>query len=385
VALRLRRVVRWLFVGLGSASGLIAVVLGVALLIPGCSVGYVTRQSVTHLRVLAAREPLAEAIADGDIPDEWLPKIETIQDAKRFGAEELDLPTEDLYETISLAPVGPTWIVTGCPKDALTPVTWWFPFVGRVAYKGFYNKDGAERLTARLEKKGNDVQTYPTAAFSTLGWFSDPIRPSMLEGSAARLANLVLHESAHRVLYWKGQTAFNESFASFVGDVGAMRYLEARFGEDCEVCRAVLASRADAPLFGALIEATIERLEALYAEPISRDEKIRRREEVFAWAQEEHARVPWQGESYSRFPARDLDNAVILSYRRYGAGQEVFDALLARCDGDLPAAIAFVRDLGWTDLPGRERREAGPLEYLEARLEEGADCSSGNLQPHPEP
>ena len=374
MAAGLRKAIRWLFLGLGSAGSLVALVLGFALLIPGCSVGYMTRQSVAHLRVLAAREPVDRAIADGKIPDEWIPKLETIDDAKRFGVEQLGLPAEDLYETISLAPVGPTWIVTACPKDSLVPVTWWFPVVGRVAYKGFYNRDGADRLSNRLREKGNDVQSYPAAAFSTLGWFEDPIRPSMLEGDEERLANLVLHEASHQVLYWKGQTDFNESFATFVGDVGALRYLEMRFGEGCEACRAAQATRADAPVFGRLIERIVERLEALYAEPVSRDEKVRRREEIFAWAKEEYSRIAWQGRSAAGFATRDLDNAIILSYRRYGSGQEVFDRLLQHCDGDLVAAIRFVRDLGWTDLPGKERRGIDPLEYLETRLEEGAGC-----------
>ena len=372
--IRLRGFLRWATLGIGSLTGLVGIVVGIALLIPGCSVGYVTRQSVTHLRVLAARADVDEALEEGTIPEEWRPKIETIRDAKRYGANELGLPTEDLYETISLAKAGPTSIVTACPKDSLTPVTWWFPFVGRVAYKGYYNPDGAERLAEKLRTKGNDVLMYQASAFSTLGWFDDPIRPSMLRGDDEDLANLVLHEAAHRVLYWKGQTDFNESFASFVGDVGAIRYVERRFGDGCDLCQRARAAREDAPRFGDLIERTVERLRALYAGPISPDEKLARRQEVFAWAKEEYGRISWAGHAYDGFLRRDLDNAVILSYRRYGEGQEVFNEVLRRCDGDLGAAMAFVEALDWPHLPKKERRATTPLALLEDRLAAGAPC-----------
>lgn len=369
-----RRLLRWGTLGLGGSLAAVAAVLGIALLIPGCSVGYVTRQSVAHLKVLAARQDVDRAIARGEVPDEWLPKIDTLRDAKRFGAEELGLPTRDLYETISLADVGPTWIVTACPQDSLEPVTWWFPIVGRVAYKGYYNKDGAERLAAKLRAEGNDVLMYPSAAFSTLGWFDDPIRPSMLQGDDEQVANLVLHEAAHAVLYWKGQTSFNESFASFVGDVGAIRYLEARFGPGCGLCRRAIAAREDAPRFGALIERVVERLQDLYGQAIGREEKLRRREEVFAWAREEYDRIPWSGNTYAGFRARPLDNAVVLSYRRYGQGQDVFDALLRRCDGDLRRAIETVWELDWPGLGRAERRSVTPMQLLERRLEDPAPC-----------
>lgn len=374
MAERLQRAWRWVSVGAGSAAVVLALLIGVALVVPGCGVGYLCRQSTAHLRVLAAREPVAEAIAAGKVPAEWLPRLETLADAKRFGAVELGLPTETLYETISLAPVGPTWIVTACPKDSLEPVTWWFPIVGRVAYKGDYDREAAEKLAAQLREEGNDVQLYPASAFSSLGWFDDPIRPSMLEGDDADIANLVLHESTHRVLYWKGETDFNESFATFVGDVGAIRYLEVRFGAGCEPCRRAAAARADAPRFADLIERTLTRLRALYGEPVTRDEKLRRREEVFAWAREEHGRIAWEGEAYAGFAKRTLDNAVLLSYRRYGSGQDRFDAVLARCEGDLARAIAFVRHSGWPDLSRAARHATPPFDYLGQKLDRGEPC-----------
>jgi hypothetical protein len=107
---------------------------------------------------------------------------------------------------------------------------------------------------------------------------------------------------------------------------------------------------------------------------VTRDEKLRRREEVFAWAREEHGRIAWEGDAYAGFAKRTLDNALLLSYRRYGSGQDRFDAVLARCDGDLARAIAFVRDSGWPDLPRSARRATPPLDYLGQLLDRGDPC-----------
>jgi predicted aminopeptidase len=196
----------------------------------------------------------------------------------------------------------------------------------------------------------------------------------MLRGDHEGIVNLVLHEAAHGVLYWKGQTDFNESFASFVGDVGAVMYLEDRLGPDCEPCARARTARADAPRFSALISEVVERLNHLYDEPVSRDDKLRRREQEFHRAKERYREITWEGDTYDYFLQRDLDNAVILSYQRYDSGQGLFDALLARCDEDLIAAIRFVQHLDWPGLPGARRREVSPMDLLQEKLDEGLPC-----------
>ena len=355
--------------------GAAILILVLGLVLPGCSVGYVTRQSVTHLRVLAARQGVDKALAGGEIPPEWAPKIEIIRSAKEFGQVELGLSTEDLYETISVVRPDPTWVVTACPRDSLAPVTWWFPVAGRVAYRGYYDREDAERFADKLRGKELDVLVRPAGAFSTLGWFSDPIRPSMLKGDEADLANLVLHEAAHRLLYIKGQTDFNESFASFVGDEGTLLYLEDRHGSDCEICRRVRDAHADARVFSGFLASVLDELEALYAEETSREEKIRRRESVFAAARQRFETLPWQGDTYAWFPDRRLDNAVLLSLRRYEGRRDLFQELLLRCDDKLSRAVAAVATrVNWKELPRRERRRSDPFQLLEAILAESPGC-----------
>lgn len=369
-----RRFLRRLLVWSSSTLGSIVLLLLASLLVPGCTVGYVTRQSMTHLHVLAARQPVDKAIAKGRISTQWRPKIAIIDRARDFGTGTLELPAEDLYRTISLVHPDPNWIVTASEKDALQPVTWWFPVVGRVAYRGYYSRRDADRFAARLRDQDLDVMVRPADAFSTLGWFADPIRPAMLERNEVGLVNLVLHEAAHRVLYLKGQTDFNESFASFVGDTGTLLYLENLYGARCAVCQRTAAASADATTFSAFVEQLVTDLEELYARAIPRPEKIQLREEVFDAARARYRIVPWRGHGYAWFPDSPLDNAVVLSLRRYDAGRDLFRSLLDRCAGDLVRSIAAVRDLGWSRLPRRERRATDPFDLLRRRLDEATGC-----------
>ncbi|MCZ6832450.1 MAG: aminopeptidase [Acidobacteria bacterium] len=357
-----------------TAAGAGAVLL-LAVLLPGCAVGYVARQSATHLRVLAARQPVDQAIADGKVPPDWLHGIETIRAAKQFGVEHLDLPAADLYETISLVRPDPTWVVTACPRDALQPVTWWFPVAGRVAYRGYYDREDAQRFAAGLRRKDLDVMVRPAGAFSTLGWFADPIRPSMLQGRESQLVDLVLHEAAHRLVYIKGQTDFNEALATFVGRRGTLLFYRQREDATCPTCRQLENRAVDATTFATFLEEIIQELTTLYDSPTSREEKLTARRQIFADARRRARRLPSRGAGYEWFAAGELDNAVILSLRRYGGDQDIFADLLSRCGDDLRRALRALHErFAWKGLSRSERRTTSPADYLRRLLSQGSDC-----------
>ncbi len=355
-----------------------------AILLPGCAVGYVARQSATHLRVLAARQPVDRAIADGKIPPDWLHGIETIRAAKRFGVQHLNLPAEDIYETISLVRPDPTWVVTACPRDALQPVTWWFPVAGRVAYRGYYDREDAERFADGLRRKDLDVMVRPAGAFSTLGWFADPIRPSMLRGSESYLVDLVLHEAAHRVVYIKGQTDFNEALATFVGRRGTLLFYHQREDATCPTCRKLEDRAADATTFAIFLDDLIQELTTLYDGPLAREEKLSAREEIFTAARDRARRLPSRGAGYEWFAGGELDNAVILSLRRYGGDQDLFADLLNRCGGDLPRTLnALQGRFDWEGLPRSQRRTTSPADYLRRLLSRDSGCLGEEPAPLP--
>lgn len=360
----------FIWLAVAAAASLVA-----ALLLPGCAVGYVARQSATHLRVLAARQPVDRAIADGKVPPHWLDGIETIRAAKAFGVEHLGLPAADLYETISLVRPDPTWVVTACPRDALQAVTWWFPVAGRVAYRGYYDREDADHFAAGLRRQDLDVMVRPAGAFSTLGWFADPIRPSMLQGGEPYLVDLVLHEAAHRLVYIKGQTDFNEALATFVGRLGTHLFYHQREDADCPTCRQLDDQATDAATFALFLDQIVSELTALYDSPRTREEKLTARLEIFASARRQARLLPARGAGYEWFAAGDLDNAVILSLRRYGGDQDLFADLLVRCGGNLRRTLEALNErFAWKKLPRAQRRSTSPADYLRRLLDEGNGC-----------
>ncbi len=342
------------------------------LLLPGCMAGYLVKQGATQLRVLAHRVPVEEALPTLD--EEARTKVALVEEAKAFAKSALGLPVEGVYETYSSFHADPIWNISACPKDRLEPYTWRYPVVGRLPYIGFYDREDAEKERLRLLAMDLDVMMYGAGAFSSLGWFEDPIVPSMLRYRPVTLVNVVIHESAHRYLYFSGQAAFNESFASFVGDVGTIRFFASRDGPDHPNTRYVKGVRTDARLFEAFIDTLIAKLEALYDnDMLSRDQKLARRETLFQEAQRNFRALPLQTGVHDRFATEPLDNARILAMRRYGR-QALFDRLLEACQGDLTAAMRTVRTLDPRHAPRSEKKK-DPFARLNALLDGGNGCT----------
>ncbi len=340
-------------------------------LLSGCMTGYLVKQGVAQLRVLTHRVPVEDALPDLD--EDARARIAIIQEAKTFARDTLGLPVENVYETYSGVHPDPIWNISACPKDRLEPYTWRYPLVGRLPYIGFYNREDAEKERQRLLDMDLDVMMYGAGAFSSLGWFSDPIVPSMLRYRPDTLVNVVIHESAHRYLYFRGRAEFNESFASFVGDVGAIRFFEQRDGPDHPNTRRARGLRSDARTFETFLQGVLEDLETLYADPdLSRDEKLAEREKRFHAAQEAFLQLPLETDAYARFASEPLDNARLLAMRRYGR-QALFDRLLEACHGDLGAAMAEVKALDPRKAPRKERRK-DLFDRLARRLDQGTAC-----------
>ena len=358
---------------------LLCIVSAAALLtLPACMVSYLGRQGLAQLQVLAHREPLEQAMQRMTPAERE--KVALLIDARQFGKKELSMPIEGVYETWSGVHTDPIWNVSACHKDRLEPYLWKYPMFGAMPYIGFYDRKDADLERKRLQEQGFDVQLYGAGAFSSLGWFSDPVVPSMLRYDTISLVNTVLHESAHRFLFVKGAIEFNESFASFVGDQAAIRFFATRHGWEHEITRRAIGERLDAAVFGEFIQQVVLKLETLYRrKDLSRAQKIAHRDGVFADAKVDYGRLPLQTDEYDSFQRRELDNAVILSYRRYGSGQELFDQLLERCDGDLNAAMALTRQLDAAKVPSGQKKLA-PFTQLKQWLESDAHCSAHTVK-----
>jgi predicted aminopeptidase len=314
--------------------------------IAACSPGYVLRASWEEARILARRKPIARIVADSATDPETRRKLVLVQDARIFARDSLGLAAGDSYTLFSRVRSDTLALVlSAARKDRFQAHTWWFPVVGRVPYKGFFDPDDAEREARRLDGKGFDTYVRPTAAFSTLGWFNDPLLSTLLRYDDVALGNTVVHEITHNTYFAPGQVAFNESFASFVGGRGAIHFFCAREGATGPLCRKAAAEWDDDLLFGAFLGTVVAELEAVYARPISRDDKLREREVVFARARARYAaevRPRLKAGSFGGFATQPLNNATLIARRIYYDRLELFDRVYRSRGGDLRRTVADV-------------------------------------------
>ena len=312
-----------------------------------------------QLDLLNSRQPVDTILKDGSLSDKELKQLRLVLDVRQFAVDHMGLSADRSYT--QYVDVGRPYVVYGLsasPKDALKPYTWRFPIVGRVPYKGYFRKELAEREAKTLQKQGYDTYVRGVRAYSTLGYFNDPVLSTMLGYHEFSLINTIIHELVHRTVWIKGSVSFNESFANFVAHKGVKAYLTHRDGENAPSYQLYQDIQVDRKVFRAYMLDIVSQLEALYREPISREAKLERREAIFDAARTNYPSVfpKMKTKSYRRyFERRQLNNAVLLSFRRYNQDMSFFEKALADNDGDLRRMIVAFQELGKEDIPASFR------------------------------
>jgi predicted aminopeptidase len=315
----------------------------------GCWTGsYLAQQGCGQLKLLRERRRVPDVLADPRVAAETKRRLRLAAAARDFGIRELGLRGDGNYTRFidtHRAPVA--WMVSAAPRDRLVPHRFRFPLVGALPYVGFFRERDARAELTRLERLGLDTFVRPVAGYSTIGITSDPIFSSMLEGSDARIVEITLHEMAHGTVFVPGQAEWNESFATLVGLKGAALYF-ARLDRADEARRLLADAQARTAAearFAAFLAPLLHDLRALYAEPVSRAEKLRRREAIFARARAEFGRrfpAP-PGRPPHPFVREPLNNAVVVAYAVYHGDTPVHRRMLARLGGDLRALVRLYR------------------------------------------
>lgn len=194
----------------------------------GCQLGYYSQAIGGHWSLMGEREPVEQVLADPETPQSLAGKLQFSQQVLSWAGIHLGLPADDVYhQYVALEQDAVVWNVLAAPPWSLTPKTWCYPLVGCVSYRGYFHRERAEKAAANLQADGMDTWVGGAIAYSTLGWFADPLTTPMIQRSKPSLAELLIHELAHRKLYIKGDTRFNESLATMVGREGAKQYFSA--------------------------------------------------------------------------------------------------------------------------------------------------------------
>lgn len=315
-----------------------------------CSPIYVLRAGYEEAKILRKRQSIARLVADTTTPPATREKLRLVLRARSYARDSLGLETGDSYTTFSqLDSDTLAMVVSAAYRDRFQAYTWWFPIVGRVPYKGYFSLEKAQAAAASLEEKGLDSYVRPTSAFSTLGWFNDPLVSPLLRYDSVSLAATVIHELLHNTVYIAGHTAFNESFAEFVGSRGAIALFCGAGGEGSRECDRARAIWDDELVFGAYLSKMVGELEALYGRAdLSSAEKISLREEIFARGQRQFTdsiRPLLKVATYAGFTRDPLNNATLLSRRLYYQRLDLFEDVYRRSGGDLRRAIHSVLEV----------------------------------------
>jgi len=315
----------------------------------GCeTLAYYGQAAAGQLAISAAARPVANVLADPDVSPALKERLRTARELRDYATRELGLPDGGAYRSYAgLDRPYALWNVVAAPEFALEPVQSCFPIAGCVAYRGYFDRQDAERYAATQRAAGYDVVVYGVPAYSTLGWFDDPLLSSFIDYPDAELARLVFHELAHQVAYVKDDSAFNESFAVVVEREGLRRWLRDTGRESAQAARAAAdARRREFEQQRAELRA---QLQALYAMPLAPAEMRRRKREAL------EALRPWLARMRG-FESAEPSNAVLASFATYTQKVPAFERLLAAAGGDLERFYARVRELA--RLPRAERDAA---------------------------
>jgi predicted aminopeptidase len=321
------------------------------------SLNYYAQAAQGQLTLLSDARPIEEWLADNNTAPKLKLRLETARQIRTFAVQELGLPDNKSYRNYaSLARPFVLWNVVAAPELSLRPVQWCFPVAGCVSYRGYYSKEDAQAYAAELRKEGNDVQVGGVPAYSTLGWFSDPLISTFIYYPDAELARLLFHELSHQVVYVQGDSQFNESFASAVEEAGVERWLSG-FGNDVMRENYVKFSARKQQFLKLLMDCR-RALEETYASKESVAAKRAAKARHFSKLKEDYLalKTSWGGfTGYDRFFAEPLSNAHLASIATYNDFIPAFRALLAR-EKTFPRFYAAARALAQLDHDERHRR-----------------------------
>jgi len=326
-------------------------------LISCSSISYYAQAIGGHWKIIQQSQPITQILNESD-DISLKQQLATVLKIKIFAVEVLNLPENTSYTHYAdLKRPYVVWSLFAAPHFSLELKQWCFLFAGCIRYRGYFTESSAQSLAEELRQQGYDVYVAGIAAYSTLGWLSDPLLNTMLAWPTPQLAGLIFHELAHQRLYIKDDSAFNEGFASTVEQIGTERWL-AHYGTSQELADYHQSKQWEIEFIDLIMTAR-QALEKVYQQPLPTEQRMTAKKQIFEQLNTRYAQLKIQWNAYSgydRWFATDLNNAKLASVITYQNYVPVFQTLLARCQNDLTTFYTVASQLGQLPLDERQQQ-----------------------------
>ena len=330
--------------------------ISISILLSACnSLSYYGQAISGHIDLVARERPINDLLKDQKTSAALKQKLSLALEARAFATDQLALPDNDSYKQYAdLERPYAVWNVIATPRYAIESKKWCFMIVGCLSYRGYFNQQDAQTLANQLRHEGMDVIVSGAAAYSTLGWMDDPLLNTVVRRNDGSMVGIIFHELAHQVVYAKGDSAFNEAFATAVEDEGLRRWYTLHDNE--QAYHAYREKKAQQQMIYLQLQETRAQLDAIYHQAIPDEEKQREKERIFAglkmWYQDWRQTHQYAG--FDDWMSKELNNAHLALIATYQ--QMVPDFLLAlqSVDGDMKKFFGLVSTM--TELDNAQRR-----------------------------
>ncbi|MGI9319140.1 MAG: aminopeptidase [bacterium] len=323
-------------------------------------IGYYYQAAKGQALLLSKRQPVTEILADPGTPEKLKLQLSKAQEIIRFAEQQLGLKTQGNFtQYADLGRKHAVWNVVAAPEFSIEPKTWCFPIAGCVAYKGFFEHDLALREQDKLRSLGYDVLVYGVSAYSTLGWFDDPLLNTFIHYPDNQLAALIFHELSHQVVYVKDDSEFNEAFATAVEYAMLERWLQ-KFGDEAQIDQ-ITTNRSNQNMTTELVLGFREQLQTAYSGENPAREKMR----LFGQMQQRYTDIKARGQGtryYDWWFSQPLNNAYLLTVSTYFRLVPAFSRMISERDGDLPSFFNSVKTLA---RQSKQERDKALQHYLQ--------------------
>lgn len=316
----------------------------------GCTtVDFLTQAAWGHLDVITRSQPIDVLIRQEDTPKKLRSLLAEVEPIKEYGMAQ-GLAASDSYSTyVQLDRSAVVWSVVACPPLSFEAHTWRFPIVGSVPYLGWFSRDDADAFARQMhESMGYDVAVRPVSAYSTLGWFDDPLLSTMIARGPhvyGTLVNTVLHESVHATFYIHGQSYFNENLATFVADRMTPQYLEGRYGPHSRELLVYERAQKEWRWRLGKMGAAYEALEALYASDLPDEEKLDEKAKILGTLR------------HDLQSSQPLSNATLVDFRTYRAAEDDLEKLYQACYQDWQHFLGAITSLKASDFSQEQQQD----------------------------